>query len=360
MKVVLVGGGTMGPVSPLLAVADYLQNAHLPVEFLFVGTKNGPEQRVVENAKINFVAIFAGKLRRYWSLANFFAPFLFFAGLVHAFILLLKFKPTCVFGAGGFVQVPVIYAAWVLRIPVIIHQQDVDVTLSNSLCAPFATKITVSFEHSMRDFSQGLGFFKSPHTKIVWTGNPVRESLSTSHREEAVQFFHLDSTVPTVLITGGSSGAYKLNELIAQALPELLKVAQIIHTVGVNGTISQKFERYHPYTFIDRMDLALSVADAVVSRAGMSAISELSLTRKPSIVIPMPDTHQESNAALLWNQKAAVVLDQTTLTSQELVSEINKLLLDGQRREELSKNIHELMPEHATKNIAIIIKELHS
>lgn len=359
MKIVLVGGGTMGPVSPLLAVASYLKHHHSPVEFLFIGTKNGPERRMVESEQIKFISIFAGKLRRYWSFANFFAPILFLAGFIHAFILLLKFKPTSVFGAGGFVQVPVVYAAWILRIPIVIHQQDVDVTLSNSLCAPFATKITVTFEHSTRDFSQGSGVFKSTNTKIVWTGNPVRNNIYSASRDEAVKYFRLSSELPTVLITGGSSGAQKLNELIMQALPELLKIAQVIHSLGANGQVSQKSIHYHPYTFIDRMDLALASSDVVVSRAGMSAISELCLTRKPAIVIPMPDTHQESNAALLWDRKAAVVLDQTTLTPQELVSEIHKLLINGQRRTELAKNIADLMPENAAKSISEIIGKLH-
>ncbi len=359
MRIILAGGGTMGPVSPLLAVAEFIKHEHSNAEFLFIGTSVGPEQRAAENAVINFRSVPAGKLRRYWSWANLLTPFLLSAGLVKALYLLLQFKPTCVFGAGGFVQVPVMYAAWILRIPRVIHQQDVEVTLSNSICAPIASKITVSLEHSLRDFHQGSGFFSNNESKLIWTGNPVRASLLKANREEALKFFGLSSNLPIVLITGGSSGAKRLNELIWQALPELTRIAQIIHTVGINGEQKKGITNYYPFKFLDRMDFALSASDAVVSRAGLSAISELIVLKKPAVIIPMPYTHQESNAALLWDRKAAIVLDQTSLEPQELVSEIHKLLIDGQLAAQLSQNLHALMPTDATKKIADIIYNLH-
>lgn len=360
MRIVLTGGGTMGTVSPLLAVADQLRQEHPATKFLFIGTRGGPERGVVGNLGLPFSPIFAGKFRRYWSLANLSTPLLFFLGFIQALFLLTRFKPTCVYGAGGFVQVPVMYAAWIMRIPRLIHQQDVEVTLSNLLCAPIATKITVSLEHSLRDFAQGLGLFSSNAEKIVWTGNPVRPEVLKADIKSAKNYFKLQADLPVVLITGGSSGARGLNEIIWQALPAIVQFAQVIHTIGRGNNVYFKHENYKAFEFLERMDLALAFSDVVISRAGLSAISELSFLQKPSIIVPMPDTHQESNAALLWSTKAAIVLDQSSLDAAELVSELRKLLIDGKRQGELSRAIGTLMPRDATNRIAEIIRTIHS
>ncbi len=157
--ILLAGGGTGGSVSPLLAVATELKQLEPAVKFLFVGTRNGPERLMSEKANIAFVSIPAGKYRRYFSLKNFLTPILILAGLVKSLLILKKYKPACVFGCGSFVQVPVIWAAWMYNIPIIIHQQDIIPSLANSLCQIVAKKITVAFEISIKDFSSDLGIF---------------------------------------------------------------------------------------------------------------------------------------------------------------------------------------------------------
>ncbi len=360
LKIILVGGGTMGPVSPLLVVAEQVSAEKPETEFLFVGTHNGPERKAVTNHGLAFKAIFSGKLRRYFSLRTFFTPFTLAFGFLQSLYIIATFKPGVVVGAGGFVQVPLLYAAWILRVPIIIHQQDVDRTLSNALCAPIATKITVTFEHSTRDFSQGVGLFSERNNKVLWTGNPVRFEISDlPPKSEALKFFKLVENLPVILITGGSSGAQGLNLLIEQALPQLTLFAQIIHTTGKPkaSDLSVK-QQYHPYQYIERMDMAYAAADVVISRAGLSAISELSVLRKPAVIIPMPNTHQESNAAMLWSKKAAVVLDQDGTEPSDLVKEIRRLLLDGNLQKTITDNMADIMPRGAEKRIARIIYEI--
>ncbi len=359
LKIVFVGGGTMGPVSPLLALATYIKHERPQTSFLFIGTRTGPERDVVVRQGIVFKSVLAGKLRRYWSLKNLLMPILTIVGFFQSLFVLSAFKPDVVVGAGGFVQVPVMYAAWVLRIPVTLHQQDVEVTLSNSLCAPIASKITVTFEHSTRDFSQGLGLFARKHNKVLWTGNPVRYSASTlPAKNEALEFFKLQNDVPVILIIGGSSGAEGLNRLIDQSCTELTTFAQVIHSTGQHKSTTATNPHYHAYPFIERMDMAYAAADIVVSRAGLSAISELSAVGKPSVIIPMPATHQESNAAMLYSRKAAVVLDQNTTEPPEFVKEIRTLLIDGERQKALVENMHEIMPAGATGRIAEVLYSL--
>lgn len=354
LKILLVGGGTMGPVSPLLAVAKHIYEQNPETDFYFVGTRSGPEKKVVTQQGLKFSAIFAGKLRRYLSIQTLIAPFATFLGFVQSLVIILKFKPDVVFGAGGFVQVPVMYAAWVLQVPVIIHQQDVDLTLSNSLCAPIATKITVTFEHSTRDFSQGIGLFSEANNKVLWTGNPVRFNLDTlPTKADALKFFKLLEDLPVILVVGGSSGAEGLNKLVAQALSKITKFAQVVHSVG--KVVAKSSPNYYPHQYINRMDMAYAVADIVISRAGLSSISELSVLHKPAIIIPMPKTHQESNAAMLWSKKAALVFDQDGTEVDEFVQGIRNLLVDGNLQKSLTSNLAEIMPTGAEERISKVI-----
>lgn len=359
LRILFVGGGTMGPVSPLLAVANYISEEKPEAKFLFVGTRSGPEKKAVTGLSYKFKSIYAGKLRRYISIRTLVAPFLIAIGFLQSLFIIAKFKPDVVFGAGGFVQVPVMYAAWCLRIPVLIHQQDVDRTLSNSLCALIATKITVSLEHSTRDFSQGIGLFSEKNNKVLWTGNPVRFKMKDMpSKNEGLEFFKLEKDLPVVLVVGGSSGAIGLNNMLDKALAKITTFAQVIHQTGASNVASKYSDNYHPHQYINRMDMAYAAADVVISRAGLSSISELSALRKPAVIIPMPRTHQESNAAMLWSKKAALVFDQNGTTPEELAQGIRNLLIDGDLQKTLTHNMAEIMPEKADERIAKVIYSL--
>jgi len=360
MRILLVGGGSGGPVSPLLAVAKHILKSHPKAEFLFVGTKTGPERAMAKNDGINFTAITSGKWRRYFSLKNLAAPFLILAGFVQSLKILKSFRPDCVFGTGSFVQVPVMWAGWFLKIPVILHQQDLTPSLANKLCELCAAKITVTFSQSANNFSTGLGIFykKHPGDKIAITGNPFREELRDADKTEAQKFFNLRPDMPTLLVLGGGTGAAFLNNLILKSLPQLSKTVQIIHSTGKGKFVAGAVENYHPYEFIQNMAGAYAAADIVFSRAGLSTITELSNLKKLSVIMPMPRSHQEFNAVLLVRLEAAIVISQSRATPESFTALIRRLLFAGEAQNILKHNIGKIMPHDAAEKIGEIIIKL--
>lgn len=357
MRILLVGGGSGGPVSPLLAIARHILKIHPNAEFLLVGTKSGPEQMMAKNEVINFVAITSGKWRRYFSWKNFVTPFQIFAGFIQSFGILKSFQPSCVFGTGSFTQVPVVWAAWFLKIPIVLHQQDVVPSLANKLCELCASKITITFAQSAKNFSTGLGIFykKHPGDKITITGNPFREELRVAERAAAQKFFNLRPDLPTLLVLGGGTGAEFLNNLILECLPNLTKTVQIIHSTGKGKLKRGVLENYHPYEFIQNMAQAYAAADIVLARAGLSTLTELSNLRKLSIIVPMPQSHQEQNGLLLVRMEAAIVVSQKRVTATGFTGLIRKLLFAQEAQDILKHNIGKIMPHEANEKISEII-----
>jgi len=354
-KILLTGGGTGGSVAPLLAVVDELRvMSYKLCDFFWLGTKHGPEHEMVAREDIKFKAIFSGKLRRYFSWRNFIDPFFIIFGFFQSLFILLKWRPALVMSAGSFVSVPAVWAAWLLRVPVLIHQQDVKPGLANKLMAPFARTITVTFAKSLEDYGG----------KAVWTGNPVRQSLTESRKQKAESRFNLKNDLPVVLIIGGGTGSLAINKLIEQSVVELTKFCQIIHLTGKNkkvpipseeiGALYQQFEFFNA----EQMAQAYAVADIVISRCGMGVLTELSYLGKPAILIPIPDSHQEENAKIFKEKQAAIVLQQKELTAEKLVANIKKLLDDKMLRNMLSSNIGQVIKRGANEKIARIAERI--
>ncbi len=362
MKILLVGGGTGGPVMPLIAVQQKIKKEHPSAKFLLIGTSSGPERTIAEEHGINFIQVPAGKWRRYFSLYNLLTPFFVIAGFFKALSIIGKFKPDVAFAAGGYVAVPVIFAARLRGVKIVIHQQDVQPGLTNKIIAPFADKITVSFEHSLKDFPSGSGFgsLRGTAHKVEWTGNPVIENLFETKKtaEQIKQDLGFTGHLPVILIFGGATGASGLNNIVLGALPEMVKFAQIIHVSGPGKQIKFENENYRQFIFVKNLPEYYLAADIVVCRAGLSTISELSALRKVAIVVPMPNSHQEYNALALNLQNAAVCVTENILTSELLVKLLRKLLLDGETQKQLSENISNIMPKHAAEKIAKIITDL--
>lgn len=355
--IVLTGSGSGGPVAPLLALVPYLEKEFNRTSFLFIGANGGAvEQHMAKKADIPFMGITAAKLRRYWSLSNVFAPLRLLMGLVQAYRALNSLQPICVIGAGGFVQVPVCYAAWLLGIPVFVHQQDVVPGLANKLCAPIARRITVTFRESIADFPHGWSVRNlQAIDKVVWTGNPVRE-LVLPPREKALKYFKLDPDYPTVLIMGGGTGALSLNTLVVQSLDTLTKSFNVLHITGKGKKVhAHKSERYAAFEFVDDMAISYAAADMVLCRAGLSTITELAALKKPAILVPLPGTHQELNALYLREEQAVLTLDQKLITPDNLATFLRTALFDHMLLKSLGKLLHELMPSHAGQNVAKVI-----
>jgi len=349
MRVLLSGGGTAGSVVPLIALAKKIKEEKTESEFLFIGTRKAwPEKQLIKNQGIYFSSIHSGKLRRYFDWRNFFDLFLIFIGFFQSIFLIKKFKPDISISAGGFVSVPVNFAAFVLKVPILIHQQDIVPGLANRLIAPFAKKITVTFEKSLNDF---------PKNKTILTGNPIRLEILQGDKDRAIKEFNLEKDLPTVLIFGGGTGSKKINEMILKIVPDLIKFCQLIHLTGKNKILNQlSLNRYHQYEFLsEKMADAYAIADLVVSRAGMGTLTELSFLAKPSILIPIPDSHQEKNANYFRKNKAAVVLNQKSLTPEILLENIKKILENSDLKNDLSKNVSQIINKNAIENI---IKEI--
>jgi UDP-N-acetylglucosamine--N-acetylmuramyl-(pentapeptide) pyrophosphoryl-undecaprenol N-acetylglucosamine transferase len=346
-KIILTGGGTAGSVSPLLAIAEDLR-AQGGFDFLFIGTKNGIEKAMVKDAGLPYRSIPAGKLRRYFDWRNFWDIAKIKLGFWRAFFIILKYKPDLIMSAGSFVAVPVVWAAWLLQVPVLVHQLDIRPGLANKLMAPFARIITATFEKSLADYGK----------KAIWTGNPIQKIVKDEELSiKAINKFNLQINLPAVFIYGGGTGAEAINKLVEQGLENLVSFCQVIHSTGKGKMIAKRHANYHPYEFLnaDEMITALGLADLIVARAGLGALTEIAAAGKPAIVIPMPDSHQEDNAALLLEKNAAVVLNQKILTADSFVAAIKFLLDNPAEREKLGKNIKTLFKEGANEEIVKLI-----
>jgi UDP-N-acetylglucosamine--N-acetylmuramyl-(pentapeptide) pyrophosphoryl-undecaprenol N-acetylglucosamine transferase len=295
-------------------------------------------------------------------LQNLASPFYTIAGFFQALKILKEFKPDCVFGTGSFIQVPVVYAAWSLKIPVVLHQQDVIPSLANKLCQLFAKKITVTFESSLNSFSSNFGIFykKKSIDKIVLTGNPFREELAGIPKDQALKNLGLKSDLPVLLVLGGGAGSAFLNKLVEDALPEISKTFQILHATGKNKSKLKASNNYYPLEFISDMGSAYSVAEIVVCRAGISTITELSNLKKLSIIIPMPKSHQEINGYLLAHMAAAIVLRQDMVVPLGFVRLLRKILFEGDAQKYVRENIGEIMPKNSSEKIAHIILKIYN
>jgi UDP-N-acetylglucosamine--N-acetylmuramyl-(pentapeptide) pyrophosphoryl-undecaprenol N-acetylglucosamine transferase len=349
-KFLFSGGGTMGSVSPLLAVMAEMKSRQSEAEFLFVGTADGPEKAAVESYKFPFVSISSGKFRRYFDWQNFIDPFRVIKGFFQSIKIIKDFKPDAIMVAGAYVGVPVAWAGWILRVPILVHQQDIEIGLANKLMANIARKITVSFDVSLQDFST---------KKVVLTGNPTRSEFYFCDKEKSRTLFDLNSDLPVILITGGGTGSQNINKLVEKSLSKIVKFAQVIHTTGAKKNFSFKSDNYHQYEFLSHeMPEALCAADLVVTRAGLSTLTELSIGGKPTVIIPLYRTHQEFNAQYFQKHNAAVVLSEPGLNSEMFARLIRDLLADKEKLSNLSENISKIMPRDGAKKVADILEEM--
>ncbi len=347
--IIFAGGGSGGPVTPLLAVASVIRKSHPGWSLLWIGTSSGPEKEMVTRQKLSFKSVPAGKLRRYWSWRNFLTPLEVAAGFFAALILMLRHRPSVVVSAGGFVAVPVIWAARLVGARVHIHQQDLRPTLTNKLTAPLADTVSVAFEKSLADFAKW-------HPTL--TGNPVRSEILAGSREAAAREFSLDPDRPTVLVVGGGTGAVRLNELTAAAVPKLIDITQVIHATGrgkcCNVTVMPGY-RQRELILGSEMPDALALADLVVTRAGIGTLSELATLGKPAVIVPMHGTHQEDNARYFSERGAGMYLDETKITGETFYELISGLLSDGGWLRECKEAMLRMNDSYAAGKVAEIV-----
>jgi len=319
MKIILTGGGTAGHVVPNLALVPHL--AAVGFEVVYVGGKNGMEKALVEREKIPYFGISSGKLRRYLSLKNLTDAFRVVKGTFGAARIIGKVKPDIVFSKGGFVVVPVVLAARMRGVPVIIHESDITVGLANKLCIPHAAKVCCVFPETMAQLPAG---------KAVLTGTPIRDEIFKGSRIKAAGICNFAENKPVILIMGGSQGSVAINNCVRQALNSLLDKFNIIHACGV-GNVDNGINRngYLQFEYIsENMGDFYALADLVVSRAGANSIGEFLALNKPNVLIPLSRKasrgDQILNAASFEKQGFSVVIDEEELNPQVLLDKISE------------------------------------
>ncbi len=317
-KIILTGGGTAGHVTPNLALIPALKKRDY--EIRYIGSYQGIEKRLAENAGIPYDGISSGKLRRYFDLKNFSDPFRVLKGYGEACRLLKKYQPDVIFSKGGFVSVPVVLAAKRYRIPTILHESDMTPGLANRLCIPSAAKICCNFPETLQHL---------PEDKAVLTGSPIREELLQGDRLAGLQYTHLSAAKPILLVIGGSLGAVAVNQMIRSLLPRLLPSFQIIHICGKGHLDESLIGRpgYVQYEYVDApLKHLFAAADLAVSRAGANSICELLALRKPNVLIPLSAAasrgDQLLNAASFEKQGFSTVLKEEDMNQDTLFDAI--------------------------------------
>ncbi len=365
MKIILTGGDSGGHFYPLIAVAQEInkvvkERKMLKPKIYFLSNSPYNKKMLFEN-DIEFKKISAGKLRRHFSILNFFGLFKTGWGIVKSLFLVFKIFPDIIFSNGGNVAFPVLLSAKLLKIPVFIHISDSVPGRTNLWASNFAERISLGFPDAAQ-------YLKIDKKKIAFLGNPIQKELTILLEEGAIEFLHLESDIPVILVLGGSSGALVINENLVDILPQLVEKYQIIHQTGkklfedIQGrarVVLEKSEhknRYKVFPYLDTLAMKMSagISDLIISRAGAGSISEIALWGKPSIIIPIPKEvsgDQRKNAFAYAREGACVVIEQENLTAQLFFAEINRLMEDKEKMQKLSENAKKFSVENAANKI---------
>lgn len=323
---VLTGGGTLGHVMPNLSVAAKLQSMGWDVHY--IGSHAGPEVEAARGAGIPYSGIPSGKLRRYFDWKNFIDPFYVLVGIIRAWLLLGRIKPSIVFSKGGFVTFPVVFAAWLRRIPSIIHESDLTPGLANRLSFPFAGTICTGFPETVKILGG---------RNAVYTGIPSRPDLNDRDRDRGQKRFHLDPSKTTVLAFGGSLGSKAINLAVRSLLAKHEPDLQFVHICGKNS-IDHTLDTEPGYVQFEILNRefpdALAVADVAVCRAGATSLNELLEVHVPAVLIPLPlessRGDQIDNAKSFTRRGFGMTLDEASVTPENLLTAVREVLKNRQ------------------------------
>ena len=357
-KFIISGGGTGGHIFPAISIADELKFRFSDSNILFVGSRDRMEMVKVPAHGYEIKGLWISGLNRKFTLKNLLFPFKLIFSLLQSIIIILKFNPGVVVGTGGFASGPILFVASLLRIPTLIQEQNSYPGITNRILAPMVKRICVSYAGLDKYF---------PNSKIKLTGNPVRNNIQkhNSKYEKGIEFFNLDINRKTLLIIGGSQGSKEINKHVFNCIEFFNYInIQVIWQCGkiyynkYKELISSDNIKIYP--FLERIDLAFSVSDYIVSRAGAGSISELCIVGKPVIFIPSPNVaedHQTKNAQQLVDKQAAILIQEKDLEIEfkKMIMELNS---SRDLQNKLSKNIKGLAFENATRDIVNEVEKL--
>lgn len=359
LNIIISGGGTGGHIYPAVSIAKEILVQNPNTNILFIGANGRMEMEKVPAAGFKIKGIDIIGLQRKLTLKNLLLPYYILKSIQQVKNIFQSFQPNAVIGTGGYVSFPVLLTAQIHKIPTYIQEQNAYAGLANKILSKKAKKIFVAFDQMDKFF---------PKDKIILSGNPVRNDLFNINqlKDKAFHYFHLQKTLPVVLILGGSLGSQSINNAIANNIDFFLNSPiQLIWQMGKNyysnlpTELSNKLQSSNIYykDFIYEMNLAYAAADIVVSRAGASTIAELTIIGKPAILIPSPnvtDDHQTKNALALVQKNAALMIKDEQATSF-LIKQIQTLLEDKSLQNALTQNIKNLAKPNAAKEIVSTI-----
>jgi len=366
-RIVLCGGGSGGHIYPLITVVEYLKKNYGEdnFNFLFIGPSGKLDGDLMTENNIPQKIILCGKLRRYFSLKYLLDFLKFPVGFTQSLWNLLVFMPDVVFAKGGFASVPVVLAARIYRIPVVIHESDAVPGIANKILGSFASAIGINFEKAGRYFSK---------KKVFLAGVPVKEDVLNGSKEKARELLGIKKEVkPVILFLGGSQGASLINELIIKSLDKLVSKYQIIHLTGTNHFEGMKkmaeargykigHSDYYPIAYAkEELKDLIALADAVVSRAGATSIAELAANHKATILVPITrsaNNHQRMNAFELSKEKAAVVLEESNFNENMIVHYLDKIVFNREYGVGLMQNIEKFYNPKSEEILAEKIMEI--
>ena len=368
MKILLAGGGTAGHINPALAIAGYIREKRPDTEFLFIGNKDGMEQRLVPQAGFEIKSIVISGFKRSFSpknmLENFKTVKRTFSSSVAAKKIIAEFKPDICIGTGGYVSGPVIRTAAKMGIPCIIHEQNAFPGVTNKMLAKSVKKVMLAVPDAKKYFEKA---------DFVITGNPVRGEILTADKEKSRQELGLDSR-PVILSFGGSLGARKINEAVADLVARSGQDGryQHIHAYGSygewfpslvkeKGADIEKCDNLDIRPYIDNMPTCMAAADLVICRAGAITLSEIQAMGKPAILIPSPnvaENHQYHNAMALVNKGAAEIIEESELSGELLMKKADKMLIDPQNLAKISENSRKMAIVDANERIYSVVKKI--
>ncbi|HCA54857.1 MAG TPA: undecaprenyldiphospho-muramoylpentapeptide beta-N-acetylglucosaminyltransferase [Ruminococcaceae bacterium] len=371
MKVLFAGGGTAGHINPALAIAGYVKERQPDAEILYIGCKGGMEERLVPQAGFNFKGITVQGFRRKVSFKalkeNIVTVKKAITAGKDAKKIIEEFQPDICIGTGGYVSGPVLRAAAKLGIPTMIHEQNAYPGVTNKMLSKHADRVLLAMPDARQHFKG--------HCRFVDTGNPVRGEILVQEKAAARRQLGLDER-PVILSFGGSLGARKINESLADVIARSAQDGryQHIHAYGQygkwfpdllkeKGADLEKATNLDIREYINDMPVCLAAADLVIARAGAITLSEIQVKGKPSILIPSPnvaENHQYHNAMSLVKQEAAVMIEEKDLTPEKLTEEIDKLASDPQRLAAYAENAQRMAIADAAKRIYSVMIEVLS
>ncbi|MDO8514119.1 MAG: UDP-N-acetylglucosamine--N-acetylmuramyl-(pentapeptide) pyrophosphoryl-undecaprenol N-acetylglucosamine transferase [bacterium] len=372
MRIVLVGGGTGGHFYPLIAVAEAIEDlckerTLIEPELYYVGPPPFDAEALLEH-DIIYVPSSAGKVRRYPSILNFLSVFVNAIGVIRSTFQLFNLYPDVVFSTGGYAAFPTLYAARLLRIPVVIYDADATPGRVSLWSAKFAKWIALAHQGAAGKFAPRV------RDRIASVGHPIRKEIVGPAKEGGHEFLKLDKAVPTIFIMGGSQGARAINEVVLDALADLTAEFNVVHQVGTanlveTGNISSvvlknsRFkERYKIFGLLNTFALrmAAGISTLVVARAGSGTIFEVASWGLPSILVPIPldvSHDQTENAFAFARAGAATVIEQRNLSPHLLVAEIQRIAGDPALQAKMSAAAHSFARPDAAKKIAMVLLE---